>query len=116
MEALFGAVYLDGGLDAAFSVIYRVLKDHFPTALEERSDYKSRLQIIIQREYNSDLIYELTAQTGTAHQPSFAMCVMYGGRVLGEGRGPSKQAAQQAAARDALSRVKELIRKDCNAP
>ena len=116
MEALFGAVFIDGGLEAAFTVICRVLSDQFPTALDERSDYKSRLQIITQREYGSDLIYELTATAGAPHKPVFTVRVMQGGNALGEGRGPSKQAAQQAAAKDALSRIKDISRRENNAP
>ena len=116
MEALFGAVYIDSGLEAAFSVVYRVLNDQFPTALNERSDYKSRLQIITQREYGSDLIYELTGAAGAPHKPVFTVRVMQGGRPLGEGVGLSKQAAQQAAAKDALSRIKDTNRREKNAP
>jgi len=116
MEALFGAVYIDGGLEAAFSVVYRVLNDQFPTALSERSDYKSRLQIITQREYGSDLIYELIETAGAPHKPLFTVRVIQGGRALGEGLGPSKQAAQQAAAKDALSHIQNMSRKDKNAP
>ena len=112
MEALFGAVFIDGGLEAAFSVVYRVLNDQFPTALDERSDYKSRLQIITQREYGSDLVYELTGTAGAPHKPVFTVRVMQGSRPLGEGSGPSKQAAQQAAAKDALSHIKDISRRE----
>jgi ribonuclease-3 len=105
MEALFGAVYIDGGLEAAFFVVYRALNDQFPTALDERSDYKSRLQIITQREYGSDLTYDLIETTGAPHKPLFTVRVMQGGRALGEGSGPNKQAAQQEAAKNALSRM-----------
>jgi ribonuclease-3 len=116
MEALFGAIYIDGGLDAAFYAVYRVLNDQFPTALDEHSDYKSRLQIIIQREFGSDLTYKLIRTTGAPHKPLFTVRAIQGGSALGEGSGPSKQSAQQAAAKNALSYIQSMRRRDKNAP
>ena len=105
MEAVLAAVYLDGGFDCAVQVIERALGDDLSSgALEDHLDAKSRLQEILQR--NGEMPkYEFVSMEGPPHAPEFCYRVVCGDRVLAEGRGTSKQNAQQAAARDALKRM-----------
>ena len=72
--------------------------------LEDHLDAKSRLQEILQRDGEMPQ-YEFISMKGPPHAPEFYYSVVLGEQVLGEGRGTSKQNAQQAAARDALKRM-----------
>lgn len=109
-EAIVGAVYLDGGMDAALALVYRALGERLLRIDidEDPLDYKTRLQEIVQRDGAPAPTYELVAQSGEAHRPNFVMQVMSHGREIGRGSGLSKRAAQQDAARDALSRLNPL--------
>jgi len=104
MEAVFGAVYLDGGAAAASRVVRRALAGQLSeVSIGERADAKSHLQILLQREQRSDPIYELIATQGPPHQPVFTVRITVDGMALGEGEGHTKQSAGQAAARAALA-------------
>ena len=106
MEAVLAAIYLDGGFEEAVRVIRMALGDDLhPQMLEDQLDAKSRLQEILQR---TGVVprYDFISMEGPPHAPLFRYSVTVDDRPLGEGRGTSKQNAQQAAARDALSRLK----------
>ncbi len=109
MEAVFAAVYLDGGWEEAEALILRALekplRDH-PVNRGVDYDYKSLLQIITQRDFGEMPVYELVERTGEAHLPTFVMRAVLGGRELGRGSGHSKQAAQQQAAQNAYNQLK----------
>ena len=108
MEAVFAAVYLDGGFDCAVKVVRGVLGEELnPRTLEDHLDAKSRLQELMQRDGGMPN-YEYLSMEGPPHAPVFFYRVCDGERVLGEGSGSSKQNAQQAAARDALKRMGAL--------
>ena len=105
MEAVLAAVYLDGGFDCAVKVIQTALaEDLHPRMLEDHLDAKSRLQEILQRSGEMPR-YEFVSMEGPPHAPVFCYRVLQLDRVLGEGRGTSKQNAQQNAARDALKKL-----------
>ncbi len=109
MEAVFAAVYLDGGWDEAEGLILRALekplRDH-PVNRRLDYDYKSLLQIETQRDHGEMPVYELVERTGEEHRPTFVMRVTLNGRELGRGSGHSKQAAQQQAAQIAYNQLK----------
>ncbi len=108
MEAVFAAVYLDGGFDCAVQAVARALGEELrPQALADHLDSKSRLQEIMQRDGEMPE-YEFISMEGPPHAPKFSYRVRAGVRALGEGSGSSKQSAQQAAARDALKRMGAL--------
>ena len=88
-EAVFAAVYLDGGMDA----------------VRERRDYKTTLQEVVQRRSGQVLTYHMLSQSGPDHNKTFLFEVRLNGEAIGRGQGHSKKEAEQAAARDALSRV-----------
>jgi len=109
MEAVFAAVYLDGGWDEAEALILRTLSEplrNHPVDPKMDYDYKSLLQIVTQRDYGEMPVYELVERTGEEHRPTFVMRVMLGERELGRGSGHSKQAAQQQAAQSAYNQLK----------
>jgi ribonuclease-3 len=102
MEALIGAVYLDGGLEAARRVVlgrWRPIIADRAASPGER-DYKTRLQEVLAREGLLP-VYEV-AGSGPDHSRMFEAAVRVGGEILGHGVGSSKKRAQQAAARAAL--------------
>lgn len=105
MEALIGAVYLDGGFERAREFIHRfVLSD-----LEDRAlfyDAKSILQEEMQKD-GGDIRYVLVGESGPEHDKSFFVEVYQGDVLLGSGSGHNKKTAQQKAAYEALLRLKK---------
>lgn len=101
MEALIGAVYLDGGLEEASAFIHRfVLSD-----LEHKQlfyDAKTTLQEIVQQENNGALCYKLVREEGPQHDKIFEVEAYVGEKKVGTGSGHSKKAAEQQAAYQAL--------------
>ena len=70
-----------------------------------RSDYKTRLQEVVQQDPSAVLKYEVTGETGPDHNKQFTVCVWRNGELLAEGRGRSKKAAEQHAAKVALEKL-----------
>ena len=101
VEAVFAAVYLDGGSEKARELIVRVLLSQAPAA-EERRDYKTTLQEVVQRSSGQVLTYHMVDQSGPDHNKKFLFEVRLNDRPVGRGEGRSKKEAVQAAARDAL--------------
>ena len=103
-EAVFAAVYLDGGIIAASALIHRLLLDaEREEAVEERRrDYKTALQELVQRQADQVLTYRMVGEEGPDHAKTFVAEVLLNGEPLGRGSGHSKKEAEQAAARSAL--------------
>jgi ribonuclease-3 len=102
LEALLGAVYLDGGIEAAGRVVLAhwapLIADQMAAPGER--DYKTRLQeVLAQRGQTPSYVAE---GEGPEHARVFFATVAAGGRVLGTGTGTSKKRAEQTAARHAL--------------
>lgn len=104
-EALIGAIYLDKGLNVAFKFIsYFLKKDIKNACLDDLTDSKTRLQEEMQAEHRDSVHYELVKQSGPAHDRTFVVNVLFNDIVLGTGSGKSKKMAEEAAAKDALSK------------
>lgn len=103
-EAVFAAVYLDGGMEKARELIHRVLLSKAPTA-EERRDYKTTLQEIVQRKSGQVLTYHMVGESGPDHNKTFNFEVRLNDETIGEGSGHSKKEAEQDAARSALKKL-----------
>ena len=103
-EAVFAAVYLDGGIGAASALIHRVLLDaeREEVVEERRREYKTALQELVQRTPGRTITYQLVEETGPDHCRVFGMEVAVDGQAAGRGEGRSKKEAEQAAARAAL--------------
>ena len=69
------------------------------------TDYKPRLQELTQRRFRASPAYQLVSEQGPDHAKSFAVELSVAGRLLGRGTGPSKKAAEQVAAMEALQRI-----------
>jgi ribonuclease-3 len=108
-EAVLGAIYLDGGLDAVRELVQRVFE--LPKTFQVRSsgDSKTRLQERLQAQGFELPLYQTTAQRGPDHAREFEVQVAARGRILGSGVGSSKRDAEQAAAEDALRHLEEPI-------
>lgn len=104
VEAVFAAVYLDGGIEKVRGLICRVLLSRAPAA-EERRDYKTTLQEIVQRKSGQVLTYHMVEESGPDHNKTFLFEVRLNGEAVGQGRGHSKKEAEQDAARDALDKL-----------
>ena len=106
MEALIGAIYLDGGFANAKEFIARfVLND-----LENKKlfyDSKTILQEIVQRDFNEPLSYELLAEEGPDHDKKFRMQAKIGEKAYGVEVGHTKKGAQQLAAYETILLLKK---------
>ena len=103
-EAVFAAVYLDGGIEAAAALIHRLLLDaeREEVVEERRRDYKTALQELVQRHADQVLTYRMVGEAGPDHDKTFAAEVLLNGEAIGAGSGHSKKEAEQAAAKAAL--------------
>lgn len=106
-EALFGAVFLDGGFEAADSVVEGYLDFLLESSPPEAEDPKSSLQILAQERGLGNPTYETVSVAGPPHEPVFLVRVLLGGAPAGEGSGPSKKAAEFSAARASLAHLLE---------
>jgi ribonuclease III len=104
LEAIIGAIYLDGGIDAIRGVVVRLF-DTTVRALETGGaapDAKSSLQRLAQAKLRETPSYVTVATEGTADSPEFVVEVHVGKFMAGIGRGRTKRQAQQEAAKQAL--------------
>ena len=101
MEAVTGAICLDGGMEAARNFINRfILSD-----LEDKQlfyDSKSNLQELVQGKLKKEFTYEPLEECGPEHDKIFRVAVCMDGEILSEGQGRTKKAAEQQAAYEAL--------------
>lgn len=103
IEALIGAIYLDGGLDSAKTFINSfVLTEE--NLNKSSNDYKSKLQEKVNA-INKRLIYEVIKETGPDHDKKFEVRALIDDKVYGIGVGRSKKEAEQDAARQALGKL-----------
>jgi ribonuclease-3 len=108
VEALLGAVYLDGGIGAAATAVFALLGELPERVSEVKADPKTELQELVQRLVHDRPSYETSRAEGPDHAPRFNSRAVLGERVLGEGEGSSKKDATRAAARRALERLRAL--------
>mgnify|MGYP002250015959 FL=1 len=106
MEALIGAIYLDGGFTNAKEFIHRFIL----TDLENKKlfyDSKTILQEIVQADMEEGISYHLIKEEGPDHNKSFTVEVKIGETVYGTGSGRTKKAAEQEAAYKAILKLKK---------
>lgn len=104
VEAIIGAIYLDQGYDAAEGFISRNFYSRLDDIIEKRlwQDAKSHFQEKAQQEFGETPVYEVVSEEGPDHDKEFTVSVLVNDEVCGEGSGPSKQEAEQAAAEAGL--------------
>lgn len=108
LEALIGAIYLDGGLQEARAFIMKQFYDEVVDTAEKQNyrDYKTALQELIQKDYSDRLYYEVISESGPDHDKVFTVQVKLKNNILGRGTGKSKKEAEQIAAKAALEELK----------
>lgn len=111
-EALVGALYLDGGIDAANTFMVPFLTGVVDVILQNHmdDDTKSRLQEWAQGHGYTSPRYVLVTEEGPDHHKTFEMEVRIGNKPFGRGVGPNKQSAEKAAAREAMEKLGILER------
>ena len=102
VESIIAASFLDGGMEAAKSIIQRFILCDVPVTKLHNMDYKTALQEQVQQKKNQVLTYHLVGESGPDHDKQFAVEVQLNGKVIGSGIGSSKKRAEQDAARMAL--------------
>jgi ribonuclease-3 len=104
LEAVLGAVYREGGYDTARACIERLLGDQLVNVTPR--DPKTELQEALHASGSEAPVYRLECVEGPEHAPVFISVVEVDGQIVGRGRGATKKASQQAAAEEALLRLK----------
>ncbi len=107
-EALFGAIYLDGGLNVVIDIVNTNFFDEVVKQINKKifmEDYKSTLQEYSHKNTNSSVKYTILKETGPDHDKEFFMSVSLNNKEVGYGNGKNKKQAEQHAARDALIKM-----------
>ncbi len=107
-EAILGAIYLDGGYDAAKTFFL----GHFQEMIEEkisspRRNWKKELQELVQKQHRALPVYEIIQEEGPPHKREFVVSVKVEGKLAGQGRGMSKKEAEMNAAKQAIAKEEE---------
>jgi ribonuclease-3 len=104
-EALLGALYLDGALEAVRGFVLPLLEQEAQRVIAagRLKDDKSLLQELAQARLGITPGYRIVAEEGPAHRRHYTVEVLFGDQVAGQGRGRNKQSAEQEAARQALA-------------
>ena len=105
VESIFGAIYLDGGLESVAPLIESWVLSRLRQGSDLRDD-KTRLQEYIQARESGAIEYRLEEESGPPHARTFVMSVYYNGERYGTGSGSSKKEAEQKAAAQALERIR----------
>lgn len=101
LEAVIGAMFLDGGIEVAKLFILKFIL----TDIEHKRlfyDTKTTLQEVTQARYKMGVTYELVSESGPSHDKVYESRALMGDKVLGVGKGKSKKASEQDAAYQAL--------------
>jgi len=107
-EAVVGAIFMDGGYDAAREFVLRCFRENFGelTTIPTLENPKGELQEILQAKSPAAPEYQLICATGPDHDRDFECVVLHGGVELGRGTGKSKKAAESEAAAAALKKLR----------
>ncbi len=108
LESLIGAVYLDQGMERTFTFVIEKLNPVIQKVTQNGgliTDFKTRLQELVQKKSESTLDYKIVEEYGPDHSKTFVTEVNYQGKSWGFGTGRTKKEAEQAAARDALEKI-----------
>ncbi len=110
LESLIGAIYLDGGIESSNKFIYTLLKKDiiFLTNNYKKMDYKTMLQEIIQEKSQVPLVYKVKTEKGPDHNKSFEIEVYHNDIILGVGKGVTKKAGEQEAAKKGIAKLNRL--------
>ena len=104
MEAVIGAIYLDGGLGPAKAFVLSTFESIIERALTGKlyTDFKTEVQEYLQSKGMTEISYRLDREEGPDHSKTFYVSLWADGNKLGQGRGSTKKEAEQNAAKAAL--------------
>ncbi|MGL5149994.1 MAG: ribonuclease III [Clostridium sp.] len=107
VEALIAAIYLDKGLEFAREFILTTFKETINKAINNEIvlDFKTKLQELLQKEGDVDIVYEIIKFEGPPHRRKFFTNVTINNKEIGVGEGFSKKEAEQMAAKRALMKL-----------
>ncbi|MBN2879655.1 MAG: ribonuclease III [Clostridia bacterium] len=107
IEAIIGALYIDGGIAVAEKFIIPFMAKKLAESIKQGKyfDYKTSLQELLQQNGNISIKYELLKEEGPPHDRVFTTQVLVDGKEMGKGQGKSKKISQQNAARKALEEI-----------
>lgn len=107
-EAIIGAIYIDSGLETCRTFVLKCLGADLDkiTFGHYSRDYKTLLQEVVQQKPDRHIQYDLINETGPDHNKEFTISVVINGETFGVGVGKSKKDAEQKAAREALTKLK----------
>ncbi len=108
VEAVIAAIYLDGGISSAQKFIIESLKEEIEIASKNvgQKDYKTVLQEKLQKNGEVSIVYKIVKETGPDHNKLFESEVICNNKILAQGTGKSKKAAEMQAAQKALENLK----------
>jgi ribonuclease-3 len=110
MEALIGALFLEGGFEVAFERVKKWFLPYFVKFRQKKfQDYKTQLQEFMQKHYNKKPEYEVLSVSGPSHSPQFEIGVKLNGEILARAKGSSKKEAEILGAKKALRILKKKI-------
>ena len=104
-EAVMGAIFLDSDLETVREIVLEVMCETIAEIISHDGieDHKTALQEYLQKQGGCNIEYKLEQEMGPDHAKQYTMAVYINGEKGGSGKGPSKKAAEQNAAKDALS-------------
>lgn len=106
VEAVLGAIYLDGGFDPSAEFVFRHFGDLLAEAiLEGVENPKAMLNEMFLKEHKAAPTYRVIETTGPDHAPTYIVEAIFDTRILGQGSGRSKREAEAAAARNAIETI-----------
>jgi ribonuclease-3 len=107
-EAIIGAIFIDGGIEAAKGFLFNNFSEEIQAILKTPlRNWKAILQDYCQKKYQHPPSYRVIEESGPDHSKIFTIAVMINDQEIGRGTGASKKEAQQASAADALERIRE---------
>lgn len=108
-EAVLGAIFIDQGLEKCRDLVNRVLISKIDNIVENRLDIdsKTKIQEIAQAKFKSTPVYEVVEEKGPDHDKEFTVIVKIGNKVVGKGKGGSKQKAEEDAATEGLKYIEK---------
>jgi ribonuclease III len=108
LEAIIGALYLDGGFQVVSKVVCALFSEKFDkikSGVNEFEDFKTALQETLQKKHHQTPVYNIIGSTGPEHQKIFEVEVILNGKVLAKASGRNKKIAEQNAAKIALEEM-----------
>ena len=112
-EAVLGAIYLDQGYQKCKELVQEILIVKLEDIVENRLDIDSKtsIQEIAQSEFKVTPIYEVIEENGPDHDREFVVVVKLDNKIIGKGKGSSKQKAEESAATDGLKYIEKSLNK-----